>query len=177
MWPVLLGFKWGRSYHAAAATPLTPGQIAGGVALWQTTKALITGAGVAVALCFFSETRTWGLIPAVAFAGLTGIAFSAPLTAWTATREQEESFPSINRFVIVPLFLFAGAFYPISELPDWLQPIAKATPLWHGVELCRGAVNDQLELGSTVVHIAYLTSWAVAGWLVARRTFSKRLGN
>jgi lipooligosaccharide transport system permease protein len=177
MWPVLLGFKWGRGYHAAAATPLTPGQIAGGVALWQTTKALITGTGVAVALCFFSETRTWGLVPAVLFAGLTGIAFSAPLTAWTATREQENSFPSINRFVIMPLFLFGGAFYPISELPEWLQPIAKATPLWHGVELCRGAVNHQLEWDSTAVHVVYLSAWAVAGWLLARHTFSKRLGN
>ena len=87
-WPVLLGFKWGRSYHAAVATPLTPGQIVGGVAMWQTTKALITASGVALALCLFPDTRTWGLLPAIVFAVFTGIAFSAPLTAWTATREQ-----------------------------------------------------------------------------------------
>ena len=84
-WPVLLGFKWGRSYHAAAATPLTPDQIMTGVALWQTTKAFITATGVAFALCLFPETRTWGLVPAVMFAMLTGIAFAGPLTAWTAT--------------------------------------------------------------------------------------------
>jgi lipooligosaccharide transport system permease protein len=177
LWPVLLGFKWGRGWHAAAATPLTPGQIAGGIALWQTTKALITGSGVALALVLFPETRTWGLIPAVVFAALTGIAFSAPLMAWSATREQENSFPSINRFVITPLFLFGGAFYPIEELPDWLQPIAKVTPIWHGVELCRDAVNLRLELGSTIVHVFYLGCWAAAGWLVARRTFAERLGN
>ena len=64
-WPVLLGFKWGRSYYAAAATPLTPAQIVGGVAMWQTTKALITATGVAVALALFPETSTWGLLPAV----------------------------------------------------------------------------------------------------------------
>jgi lipooligosaccharide transport system permease protein len=176
MWPVLLGFKWGRSYHAAAATPLTPGEIVGGVALWQLTKALITGAGVAVALCLFPETRTWGLVPAVLFAGLTGIAFSAPLTAWTATREVETSFPSINRFVIVPLFLFAGAFYPISELPGWLQPVAKVTPIWHGVELCRDSVNGNWAVADTVAHVAYLSLWAVVGWLLSRRAFATRLG-
>lgn len=177
MWPVLLGFKWGRSYHAAAATPLTPGEIAGGVALWQTTKALITGTGVAFALVLFSETRTWGLVPAVLFAGLTGIAFSAPLTAWTATREQENSFPTINRLVIMPLFLFAGAFYPIEELPEWLQAIARVTPIWHGVELCRDAVNDRLQPGSTLGHVGYLLAWAAIGWFGARRTFARRLGN
>jgi lipooligosaccharide transport system permease protein len=176
MWPVMLGFKWGRSYHAAAATPLTPGEIVGGVALWQLTKALITGAGVALALCLFPETRTWGLVPAVLFAGLTGIAFSAPLTAWTATREVENSFPSINRFVIVPLFLFAGAFYPISELPGWLQPVAKVTPIWHGVELCRDSVNGNWALADTVVHVTYLLAWAGVGWLLSRRAFATRLG-
>ena len=44
----------------------------------------------------------------------------------------------------MPLFLFGGAFYPISQLPDWMEPIAKVTPLWHGVELCRDAVHGQL---------------------------------
>jgi lipooligosaccharide transport system permease protein len=176
-WPVLLGFKWGRSFHAAAATPLTPRQIMTGVAMWHTTKALITASGVAVALCLFPETRTWGLVPAVAFAALTGIAFSAPLMAWTATREVESSFPTIQRFVITPLFLFGGAFYPIEQLPGWLQTLAKLTPIWHGVELCRSSVNGRLEWGTTLVHLVYLSLFALTGWLLASRTFAKRLGS
>ena len=176
-WPVLLGFKWGRSYHAAAATPLTPSQIMSGVAMWQTTKAFITATGVAVALCLFPETRTWGLIPAVVFAMLTGVAFAAPLTAWTATREVDNSFSTIQRFVIVPLFLFGGAFYPIEQLPDWLQTVAKLTPIWHGVELCRDSVNGRLEWDTTLVHVCYLSLFALVGWLIAGRTFAKRLGN
>jgi lipooligosaccharide transport system permease protein len=176
-WPVLLGFKWGRSYHAAAATPLTPSQIMAGVAMWQTTKALITASGVALALCFFPDTRTWGLVPAVVFAVFTGIAFSAPLTAWTATREQENSFSTIQRFLITPLFLFGGAFYPIEQLPGWLQTTAKITPIWHGVELCRDSVNGHLEWDTTLVHVGYLLLFALVGWLLASRTFAKRLGN
>jgi lipooligosaccharide transport system permease protein len=176
-WPVLLGFKWGRSYHAAAATPLTPGQIMGGVAMWQTTKALITATGVALALCLFPDTRTLGLVPAVLFAVITGVAFSAPLTAWTATREMDNSFPTVQRFIITPLFLFGGAFYPIEQLPEWLQTIAKLTPIWHGVELCRDSVNGRLEWDTTLVHVAYLSIFAVVGWMLASRTFAKRLGN
>jgi lipooligosaccharide transport system permease protein len=176
MWPVLGGFKWQSGFHAAAATPLTPGEIAGGVALWHTTKALIAGGGVAAALVFFGDTRTLGLVPAVLFGALTGLAFSSVITAWTATREIDHSFPSINRFVITPLFLFAGAFYPISELPGWLQWVARATPLWHGVELARDSVNDRLELVPTLGHAGYLSLFVVAGWLSARRTFAKRLG-
>lgn len=176
MWPVLGGFKWQSGFHAAAATPLTPGEIAGGIALWQTTKALIAGGGVAIALLCFEDTRSVGLPLAVLFGGLTGLAFSSVITAWTATREQDFSFPTINRFVITPLFLFGGAFYPISQLPEWLQWIAKATPLWHGVELTRNAINDRLELGSTAGHVAYLLVFVAGGWLSARHSFQKRLG-
>jgi len=176
MWPVLGGFKWQSGFHAAAATPLSPGDIAIGVALWHATKALIAGGGVAVALLVFEETRSPGLPLAVLFGGLTGLAFSSVITAWTATREQDFSFPNINRFVITPLFLFGGAFYPISQLPEWLQWVAKATPLWHGIELTRGAVNQRLEWGSTAVHVGYLALFVVGGWASARRTFARRLG-
>lgn len=175
MWPVLGGFKWMRSYHAQAATPLTPRQIAGGVALWHATKALIAVTGVASVLALFDGTRGWGLLLAVPFGVLTGVAFAAPLTAWSATRETDISYPALNRFVIMPLFLFGGAFYPVSQLPDWLEPIAKATPLWHGVQLTRGAVHGRLQLDSTLVHVAVLASLAVAGWTLAARSFTNRL--
>lgn len=175
MWPVLGGFKWMRTYHAQAATPLTPRQIAGGTALWHATKAFIAVTGVTTVLVFFDETRGWGLLLAIPFGVLTGLAFSAPMMAWSASRETDMSFPTINRFVLMPLFLFGGAFYPVSQLPDWLEPIAQATPLWHGVELTRGAVHGRLELGSTLVHVGVLSALAVVGWAIAGRTFTRRL--
>ena len=80
--------------------------------------------------------------------------------------------------MIIPLFLFGGAFYPIEQLPGWLQPIAKATPLWHGVELCRDAV---LGTDSTSADTRSCTSACCCAF-VARRlracagvTFARRL--
>ncbi len=175
LWPVMGGFKWMRIFHAQAATPLSPGEVAGGLALWHATKALISVVGVAAVLALFAETRTFGLLLAIPFGALSGVAFAAPLTAWTATRETDNSFPAINRFIIMPLFLFGGAFYPISQLPDWMQPIAKVTPLWHGVELCRGAVHGRLTFGASVVHVAVLLGLCLVGWLASRITFARKL--
>jgi lipooligosaccharide transport system permease protein len=174
---VLGGFKWQSGFHAAAATPLAPGDIAAGVFLWQGTKALIAGGAVALTLVVFPDTRSPGLILAVLFGGLTGLAFSALITAWTATREQDISFPNINRFVVTPLFLFGGAFYPLTKLPVWLQWVAKLTPLWHGVELTRAAANSRLTLTATAEHVAALLAFIGLGWVLARRTFAKRLGS
>ena len=141
--------------HAAAGRPM-----------WRPASACGTppvppwpSGGVAAVLVLFPSTRSWGLLLAVPFAVLTGMAFAGPVTAWSSTRQSgDQSFPAIMRFGIIPMFLFAGAFYPIDQLPDWLQPVAYATPLYHGVELCRGAVLGTLGVAAAAVHITVLTA-------------------
>jgi lipooligosaccharide transport system permease protein len=175
LWPVMSAFKWTRGYHAAAASPLTPAQIASGTALWYLTKGLIAATGVAAVLACFDSTRSWGLLLAIVGGALTGTAIACPILAWSSTRESEWSFPTVLRFVLMPLFLFGGAFYPIDQLPGGLQPVAKATPLWHGVELCRGVVHDRLSLGDTALHTGVLLAYTLAGLAIATRAFRRNL--
>jgi lipooligosaccharide transport system permease protein len=77
--------------------------------------------------------------------------------------------------VMVPLFLFSGTFFPISQLPGWLQPVAYVTPLWHGVALCRGLALGTADLPGALVHVAYLLVFALAGCAAAQVTYQKRL--
>jgi lipooligosaccharide transport system permease protein len=86
------------------------------------------------------------------------------------------SFPAIMRFAIIPMFLFAGVFYPIDQLPGWLQPVAWVTPLFNGVELCRGVVLGTLDAPAAVVHVAVLAAYATVGFVLCRGTFARRLG-
>lgn len=175
MWPVMGGFKWMRTFHAQAATPLSPTDVLGGVTLWHATKGLISVSGVALVLACFPGTRSWGLLLAIPFGALTGLAFAAPITAFAASAETDNNFPTLQRFVIMPLFLFGGAFYPIDQLPDWMEPIARITPLWHGVELCRGAVHGRLTMGATAAHLTFLVGFVAIGWALARPSFRRRL--
>ena len=103
------------------------------------------------------------------------MAFGTPMTAFAATMEKDTAFITIYRFVVVPLFLFSGTFFPISQLPVVLQWLAYATPLFHGVALCRdltlGTVHGWVDLG----HAAYLGLWVAAGYLWGTRTYAKRL--
>lgn len=174
-WPVMDGFKWNRCYQAMAATPISSGDIVVGHALWLALRCLLAGSMVALALVWFDETRSWGLVPAVASSVLCGVAFGMPLAAWAATREGEASFPAIQRFIVVPLFLFGGAFYPLSQLPATVRPIGYATPLWHGVELSRGLTLGTLELWRGIGHAGYLSLWVVAGSWIAARCYRERL--
>jgi lipooligosaccharide transport system permease protein len=175
LWQVLDGFSWGNRYRAMAATPLTPGDVATGLASWHATRTAIGVTGVAVVLALFEQTRSWGLLVAVPVAVLTGLAFALPISAWSSTRQGGGSFPTIIRFGLLPMFLFGGAFFPITELPEWLQPVAYVTPLWHGIELCRGAVIDSVSPGNVGVHLAVLFAYILAGWIACRVYFARRL--
>ena len=73
------------------------------------------------------------------------------------------------------MFLFSGTFFPVSRLPTVLQWVAYATPLWHGVDLCRGLVLGTIWGLPALGHVAYLLAFVVVGGAVGRVTYARRL--
>ena len=175
LWPTMDGFMWSNAYRAMLSTPIVSRDVVFGQLLRFALRSAITGAGVAAVLVLFDDTRSWGLPLAVLGGVLTGLAFAMPFAAWTATRESDISFPAILRFIVVPMFLFGGAFYPITQLPTALQPVAWFTPLWHGVELCRGAVLGGLSVADVTLHVGVLGLYIAAGTVACLVTFERRL--
>jgi lipooligosaccharide transport system permease protein len=178
MWPVMGGMKWDRSYHAATSTPLSPRDIVLGHGLWLGLRGVIAAAAVAVALACFRDTRSWGLLGAIPVAGLLAVSFALPIMTYSIGAKADGSFAAIQRFVVIPLFLFGGAFYPLSQLPDWVGLIAKAFPLWHGVEVAREmttAVEPTMSVGQAAAHLAYVASFAVFGGVLATRRLTRAL--
>ena len=106
---------------------------------------------------------------------LTGLAFAAPIQAFAAAQTNDAPFAALFRFVIMPMFIFSGTFFPISQLPDLLQVVAYLTPLWHAVSLSRGIALDMLDPMIALINVAYLGAMVVVGLLWSFRTFSRRL--
>jgi lipooligosaccharide transport system permease protein len=174
-WPVLAGFKWVRHYFAAAATPLRPGDIVVGYQLWVAVRlATVSAVYIIVATAAGAVTSVW-IVAAIPMATLTGLAFSAPVSAWSATRDRDRSFSAIQRFGILPLFLFSGTFFPVGQLPAATRPVAYLSPLWHGVSVCRSLALGRISLPSTLGHTAFLTALVAVGIVLARRAFERRL--
>jgi lipooligosaccharide transport system permease protein len=127
-------------------------------------------------IMLFGAVRGPGVLAAWVFAVLCGMAFSAPLVAFSATQEQEGgAFSAIFRFVVLPMTLFSGTFFPISQLPRAVQPLAWISPLWHGTELARGAALGTLQPVAAAGHLGYLVALLMVGVQLTRWQFRVRL--
>jgi len=174
-YPVLGSVKWLKTYQAAAATPLRPRDIFHGHLLFTAMRlAMNCSIFVAVMAGFGAVGSPW-VLAALPVAVLTGLAFAAPIEAYAITRDKDQSFSMLFRFVLIPLFLFSGTFFPVSQLPGWLRPVAYATPLWQGVALCRSLSLGTATVGPALGHVAYLALVAAAGIAAGQRTYRRRL--
>ena len=176
-YPVLGSVKWRRTYYAAAASPLRPADLFHGHLLFTTMRLAMNSAIFLAVMALFGAVASPWALAALPAAVLTGLAFAAPVEAWAITVTTDTSFALIFRFGMIPLFLFSGTFFPITQLPAWLRPLAYATPLWHGVALCRSLSLGTATLGGALGHIAYLLLLTAAGIAaVASRAGATKLG-
>jgi lipooligosaccharide transport system permease protein len=174
-YPVMGAIKWIRTYHAMLATPLRVIDVLIGHLLWIALRVLMVCTIFLAVMAAFGTTKSWTAVLTIPAGLLTGLAFAAPVAAFAATRDTDSGFSALFRFVVMPLFLFSGTFFPISQLPHGLQVLAYVTPLWQGVDLCRSLALGIAQPWLNVGHVAYLAGMIALGILLARRTFRARL--
>jgi lipooligosaccharide transport system permease protein len=178
LWPVMAGTKWMRFYEAIVASPLGSTDIYLGHLGWVGVRLFLSSVAFLIVAAVLGALVSPFAVLALPAAMLTGLAFAAPLTAFAATQETDANFALIMRFLVLPLFLFSGTFFPVSQLPTWAEVIAWISPLWHGVVLCRAATTGELPDGgiaAVVLHIAVLCGFIAAGVAWGSRTFARKL--
>jgi lipooligosaccharide transport system permease protein len=172
---VMGAIRWNMKYHAMLATPIGINDILIGhltyVAM-QVTGATAIFLGVAA---LFGSFGSWWVLLALPITVLTGMAFAVPIFAFSATQETDGGFNILFRFIVTPLFLFSGVFFPVDQLPALMRPIAWVTPLWHGVDANRSLALGSPDVAGVLGHTAYLLLVIAIGALLARQTFTKRL--
>jgi len=173
--PVFMAVSPGGSYRSATAGPLGPDDVLAGHMLFMAFRIVSSAACFVAALLCFPSLRTAGLLWLTPAALLTGLAFAAPMAAWVATLETGAPMMRLFRFVIMPMYVFSGVFFPADQVPVALRYLIYGTPLWHGTELCRGLFLGDASRAALLGHTAYLAALTVLGLLVARRTYRRRL--
>ena len=178
VYPTLEGFKWNKIFFSMNSTPLSGNHIATGVFLNSLVRVTFTAIIYWLVMLVFGVLESPRAWLAIFTAIMAGAAFGAMMQALAGMLENEDIFFTVlNRFVIMPLFLFSGTFYPLTNMPIYLQWIGWISPLWHATELGRWLTyGHEISTLMLYTHFIFLNSLLLIGIIASRRIFTRRLG-
>jgi lipooligosaccharide transport system permease protein len=173
--PVMAKTTWWKTYDAMLATPLRVRDLVLGDLGWSAIRLTISATAFVAVMMLFGAIAPAGALFALPAAVLTGMAFACPIFAFSATQKKDNAFSVLFRFIITPLFLFSGTFFPIEQLPDVIEPVAWVTPLYHGVALTRGLALGTLDPAAGAIHLAVLLAFIGGGLALAFLALRRRM--
>ncbi|MBG6106682.1 ABC transporter permease [Frigoribacterium sp. CG_9.8] len=176
-YPILTGFTWNPIFLGMNAAPLSGNQITNGIFIAVLARLLPT------TLIYYLVMLTFSAVPSplgvldIPIAILTGMSFGLVVASYISTVEKDVGQPAfIQRFIVIPLFLFSGTFFPLAQMPIYLQWIGWISPLWHGTQLSRVVSYGAVEPGwLTLVHVLYPLGLCIFGWRRTQIVVTRRL--
>ena len=176
-WPTLEGFVWDRTFFSMNSTAITGKQIVDGIMLAAMARCVLQVFMYELCLLAFGAI-TWESVPILLLVSTTaGFGFAAIMLGLSASiKDDDGMFALIGRFVITPMFMFSGTFYPITSMPIYLQWIGWISPQWHATNLGRAmSYGMPIESWLLYVHWGLMLVMAVVGITWSHRIFVKRL--
>jgi lipooligosaccharide transport system permease protein len=165
-----------RTWDAIMNAPVLLEDVVLGEAVWAASKAFLSGTAVllvAALLGLVSSALALYVLPLIF---VTGFAFAGLGLVVTSLSPSYDFFMYYFTLAITPMMLASGVFFPIEQLPGWLQAAAQVFPLTHAVALARplmnGVVPDAVAVHALVL-AAYATVSLYAALLLARRRLLK----
>jgi len=167
-------YQFQRTYDAILAAPVDTEELVTAEALWIAARAGVFGCAPMLVAMVFGLDPTPGmlLVPFIGF--LTGLGWACFGILIAARLNSIDHFSYVTSTVVTPMFLTAGTFFPISGLPDWARLLAQFNPLYHCVELVRGAAFG-FDGWIDLYHVGALIVFAVITWRLAIRFMTRKL--
>ena len=163
-----------RTYDAILAAPVDTEELVTGETLWIAIRAGVYGNVPLLVAMAFGLDPSWGMLAVPPIAFVAGFGWAGFGIMIGAVLKSIDNFGYVTSSVITPLFLVAGAFFPLDQLPEWAQALAQLNPLHHCVELVRHAVFG-FEGWVDGGHAGALIGFALVMWRVAINRSEKRL--
>ncbi|MEK6709216.1 MAG: ABC transporter permease [Nitrospinota bacterium] len=162
-----------HTYEGMLSAPLTVGDVVLGDLLWCASRSLIGAVLMLIVLALFGLVGSPWAVMVLPVVFVEGLMFAGLGLIATALAPSYAFFNFHYSLVVMPMFFFAGTFFPLQGLPAWMQSLSQAMPLTHAVVLARGLiVHGQVE--NAAWHVFMLSAFtlaflAVACGLVGRR--------
>lgn len=176
-WPTLEGFVWDRTFFSMNSTSITGRQIVSGTLMAAMARCVIQIFLYELCLLAFGAISFQAIPILLLVSATAGFGFSAVMLAFSASIQDDDGvFALVGRFVITPMFMFSGTFYPIDSMPLYIRWIGWISPQWHATNLGRAlSYGLPVEPWLQILHWGLLLGMAVVGIAWANRVFERRL--
>jgi lipooligosaccharide transport system permease protein len=174
-WQVAHAAAPSGAYQSTVATPLAPEQVMAGHLLYVAFRVLTSSAAFVLVMAGFGLVSGPRAVAVLTAATLTGLAFAAPTAAWSVGVREERQINTAFRMLIMPLYMFSGTFFAVSQLPGPVRVLIEALPLAQGVALCRSLALGAAGAPAIAAHAAYLCALTIIGFALARAAYRRRL--
>lgn len=165
---------YNKNFHAMLAAPGTVRDLVIGEVLIAVIKNIVFGVVILLVIGMMGQVQSaWSLLIPV-FLILPGTVFALMALSYTGIITHIDYLNYYITLITTPMYLFAGVFFPISSMPEWLQIVSWINPLYHSVEVCRALVVGQLS-GALWQHALSLILLSVLLAVVPVRLLKKRL--
>jgi lipooligosaccharide transport system permease protein len=142
--------------------------------VWAASKSFLSGVAVLLVAVALGLAQSWTMVFILPLAFLIGLCFSGLGLIMTAMAKSYDFFMYWFTLALTPMMLLSGVFYPIANMPGWLQAVSNALPLTHAVAVGRPLLLGRWPEG-WVLHVLVLAAYGIAGFLVALAMFRRRL--
>jgi lipooligosaccharide transport system permease protein len=174
MYSTFVKYEFQHTYDAILAAPVDTEELVTAEALWIAARTGTYGCVPMLVAVVFGLDPSWGMLLVPFIAALAGFGWAGFGIFIAARSKSIESFSYWQSGLLTPMFLVAGTFFPLDQLPTWAQVLGNANPLFHCVELVRHAVFG-FEGAEDVGHLAFLVVFALVAWRLAIRHMERRL--
>jgi lipooligosaccharide transport system permease protein len=174
MFGTFVKHRFQHTYDAILAAPVDVEELVSAEMLWISIRAGAFATFPLLVTMLFGLEPRWGMLLVPLFGMITALGFAGFGIAVAATVPKIDQFSYVTTLVITPLFLLAGTFFPIDQLPQWARIAAQVNPLHQLVVLVRDASIYSFE-PVDLIRMAGLIAFALVLWRIAIARMTARL--
>jgi lipooligosaccharide transport system permease protein len=174
MFGTFVKYQFQRTYDAILAAPVDTEELVTAETLWIASRAGVYGSVPLLVGMVFGLAPSWGMLTVPFIGFLAGFGWGACGIMIAGIVKSIDGFSYVSSAILTPLFLVAGTFFPLTELPEWAQVLGQFNPLYHCVQLVRDA-SFGWQGWADVGHVAVLVGFALLMWRLAIVFLQRRL--
>ena len=165
-----------RTWESLLNAPLLLDDVLTAEWLWAAAKACFSGLAIIVVVWALGLSRTPLLLAVLPVVLLTGLAFGAIGLCFNALARGYDFFSYYFTLVLTPMTFLSGVFFPVAQMPVWLQRVSDVLPLTAAVSLARPLVLGEWP-PEAARHLAVLLLYALGGFYLALVLTRRRFAN